>query len=324
VSTLDASFERPRITRWWPEAALVILCCFWLYLMAASRGWDIPLYLVYVSVGVVYGLRMWPLRPAVLAIVLVVISTGGLTLLDVSRGGESAAELVEVPLLALFYVTMVLHVRSRQRTLGLLGRMLSHERRMYAHASHELMTPLTVARGEVELLIRHGRPSDDDLARAEVVVLEELQRSEQLTSDLLLSAELTFSERERLPTSADDLVLDAIERWHSRMPGTLRIDAVACGTLTASRHDLSRALDTLLANAAWHAGPDGITRIASRFDSDRVLITVVDEGPPRAERLELGLAVVTEIVESHGGRVLVANMPGRGTSVTIELPAREE
>jgi signal transduction histidine kinase len=312
--------------------------------MERWHGFDLPFYLVYVSVGLVYGLRMWAVRPAVTAIVLVMISTGGLTLLDVSRGVESAAELVEVPLLSLFYLTMVLHVRSRQRMLGIVSKVLNHEGRLHAYATHELMTPLTVARGEMELLVRNGRPSDEDLARAEVVVLDELRRSEQLASDLLLSARFAFAEIDPQPMATDDLVLDAVERWHDRMPGPLRIDAVACGTVMAAHDGLRRVLDNLLANAARHSSPGGVVRIASRNDGERFLITVVDEGagiPPddlahvfdpfyrgsdshgrRTARpgFGLGLALVKDIVESHGGTVRIASTLGRGTSVTVNLP----
>jgi signal transduction histidine kinase len=345
VSAVHAEVERrepPRLARWWPELALVVVCCFFLYLMRAWHGIDIPFYLVYLSVGLVYGLRMWSVRPAVVAIALVMISTGGLTLLDVSRGVENPAELIEVPLLSLFYLTMVLHVRSRQRMLGMLARVVNHEGRLHAYATHELMTPLTVARGEMELLIRNGRPSDEDLARTENVVLDELRRSEQLARDLLLSAQFVFSEVERYPLNAEDIVLDAVERWHGRMPGGLRIDAVACGTVLAAPDGLQRVLDNLLANAARHSSPDDIVRIASRNDGERLLITVVDEGSgipsedlgyvfdpfyrgtgdPRGERPGpgLGLALVKDIVESHGGSVRIASMLGHGTSVTIDLP----
>jgi two-component system OmpR family sensor kinase len=344
VSAVHAGHERPRprFARWWPELALVVVCCFFLYLMRAWHGIDIPFYLVYLSVGLVYGLRMWSIRPAVLAIALVMISTGGLTLLDVSRGVENPAELIEVPLLALFYLTMVLHVRSRQRMLGMLSRVLNHEGRLHAYATHELMTPLTVARGEMELLIRNGRPSDEDLARTENVVLDELRRSEQLTSDLLLSAQFAFSEIDRHPLSAEDLVLDAVERWHGRMPGPLRIDAVACGTVLAAQDGLRRVLDNLLANAARHTCAGDVVRIASRNDGERLLITVVDEGSgiPTEDLAHvfdpfyrgtgdvrgvrpgpgLGLALVKDIVESHGGSVRIASTLGHGTSVTIDLP----
>jgi signal transduction histidine kinase len=342
VSAVQASPQRAGIARWWPELSLTVVCCFCLYLMQTWHEGDVPFYLVYVSVGVVYGLRMWAMRPAVLAIALVIVSTGGLTLLDVSRGFESAAELVEVPLLSLFYLTMVVHVRSRQRMLGMLTRMLSHERRLHANATHELMTPLTVARGEMELLIRNGRPSDDELARAEGVVIDELRRSEQLASDLLLSARFAFAEIDCHPVSTDDLVLDAVERWHAQMPGPLRIDAVACGTVMAAHDGLQRVLDNLLANAARHSRPGGVVRVASRNDGKRFLLTVVDEGSGiPTEDLEhvfdpfyrgsdergddrpgfgLGLAIVKDIVEWHGGSVRIASWPDEGTSVTIELP----
>jgi signal transduction histidine kinase len=330
---------------WWPEALLVVVCCFWLYMMHTWHGWDIPFYFVYVSVGIVYGLRMWALLHALVAITLVVVSTSGLILLDVARGTENAAELVEVPLMTIFFVIMILHVNSRQRTVSRVARMLKHERRLHAYAAHELMTPLTVARGEVELLLRNGRPSDEALARVQVVVLDELLRSEQLASDLLLAARVNLGAVVRAPTSADDLVLDAVERWQGRMPGPLLVDEIACGSLVAARDELSRALDNLLSNAARHSPAGAATRIASRRDGDLLVISVSDEGSgvspddvahvfDRFYRGDcehcdgrpgtgLGLAIVKQVVESHGGTVRLVSVPGKGTTVTLVVPGFE-
>jgi signal transduction histidine kinase len=335
-------FRRPT---WWPEGLLVLICGVWLYLMQTWQGGDIPFYLVYASVAIVYGRRMWAVRYALVAILLVVVSTGGLILRDVLHGTESAAELVEVPLLTIFFAIMVLHVNSRQRTASMVARMLKHERRLHAYAAHELMTPLTVARGEVELLLRNGRPSDEALARAQAVVLDELDRSEQLASDLLLAARVNLGGVERAAMSADDLVLDAVERWRDRMPGPLIVDQVACGSVFAARDELSRALDNLLSNAARHSPPDGTTRVASRGEGDVLVITVTDEGSgvSSADLLHvfdrfyrsdegqavgrpgtgLGLAIVKDVVESHGGTVLIEVMPGGGTRLTLEVPGFE-
>jgi hypothetical protein len=101
---------------WLPEATLVASCVVWLALMLAWKEWEaLPFHFIYISVSVVYGLRMWHVRTAAIAIALVALTTGALTLIAVERGTEGPAELVEVPLMSLLYLTMVLHVSIRLR-----------------------------------------------------------------------------------------------------------------------------------------------------------------------------------------------------------------
>jgi signal transduction histidine kinase len=328
---------------WWPEALLVASCVGWLWLMYSWQHWEaLPFHFIYVSVGVAYGLRMWRFTSAVLAILLVALSTAGMTLVGIHRGTEAPAELVEVPLMSLIYMTMVLHVSSRQRAAAIVERLLERERRLYANASHELMTPLTVARGEVELITRNGAPSEQRLSRMQEVVTEELRRSEELVTNLLLAARVNFGALQREEVNADDLILDEVERWHGKTPCPIVIDHLAFGTITASREDLLRVLDNLLQNAARHTSPDDIIRLGSRNMNGRLVMTVQDTGegigpddlPHVFERFYrselnrasgkagsgLGLSIVKDVVEAHGGSVTLASTLGTGTTVTVELP----
>jgi signal transduction histidine kinase len=329
--------------RWWPEATLVVACVWWLILMVTWEGWEpLPFHFIFIGVSVVYGLRMWHVRAAALAIGLVALSTGALTLLAVERGTEGSAELAEVPLMSLLFLTMVLHVNTRQRVSGLISQLLEQERRLRAYATHELMTPLTVARGEIELLARQPTALPEHASRAHEVVLEELRRAEQVVSDLLLAARFAVATPTTELINADDLVLDTAERWHERVPGRLVVHAVACGTIDVARDDLLRALDNILANAARYSGADATISIGSRARAGRLEIRIEDTGPgiaaedlPRifewfyrsaSARLSerkgsgLGLAIVRNIVEAHGGSVAIESKPGRGTAVTVELP----
>jgi signal transduction histidine kinase len=315
--------------------------------METWESWEaLPFHFIYIGVGVVYGLRMWRVRAAVLAITLVALSTGALTLIAVNRGTEGAAELAEVPLMSLIYLTMVLHVNSRQRAARLVEQLLDHERRLHAYATHELMTPLTVARGEIELLDRKRVARPDDVARTHRVVLDELRRSEKLVSDLLLAARITVGTPTLELVNAEDIVLDAAERWDARTPAGVVVDAVACGTIHVARDDLMRALDNLLTNAARHSDAEDVIHISSHGRGGALELRVEDTGrgidpsdlPHVFDRFYrssesrqsawpgagLGLAIVRDIVEGHGGSVTIASRVGDGTVVTIVLPGFED
>jgi signal transduction histidine kinase len=329
--------------RWLPEAALVTACACWLVLMMTWEGWEaLPFHFIYIAVSVAYGLRMWHVRGAGLAIGLVALSTGALTLVAVDRGTEGTAELAEVPLMSMLFLTMVLHVSSRQRAAGIISQLLEQERRLRAYATHELMTPLTVARGEIELLTRHGTPSAEEMQRAHEIVLEELRRSEQVVGDLLLAARLAVAVPTIDQVNADDLVLDTVERWHERVPGRLVVGGVACGSIGVDRDEVLRALDNVVANAARHSGADSVIEISSCARDGRLHIRIQDTGAgiapedlphvfdwffrsastrlSRRQGSGLGLAIVRNVVESHGGSVSIESRLGVGTQVAIELP----
>jgi two-component system, OmpR family, sensor kinase len=216
---------------------------------------------------------------------------------------------------------------------GVLNRMLASleqartsERRFLADASHELRTPVTSLRGNVEYAVRHG--VDDD-------VLADLQRDAlrlaQLVDDLLVL------EREGAPCELrvlqlDELVGDAV-RDHDA--GRLRTGPLPSVQVTGDEDALRRAIENLIDNALVHGPAGGEVQVTLVRDDERALLSVRDAGPgpdpAERERLferfwrgpdaadrpgsGLGLSIVKTIVERHRGRVLVD-----GSTFTIDLP----
>ena len=162
-----------------------MFCIVNLVWMATAHGWEaLPVHFIFVSVSIVYGLRMWNALNSVLALFAVVAPIFVLTLRAIEMGSESQAEVAEIPLMSLIFLVMVWHVRERQL-------VVERGRALFDNASHELLTPLTIARGELELLGRNGNvPTMEELLQTRQVVLEELQRSEVLASGLLALSRL--------------------------------------------------------------------------------------------------------------------------------------
>jgi signal transduction histidine kinase len=218
--------------------------------------------------------------------------------------------------------------------------MRRHERTFVAEASHELRSPLTMLRTELELMAR-DRPTGAAFEAATASALEETQRLGRLADDLLL---LGTADGRRValrvtPVSARELIEGAAARAHRRPPDLeVRIDADAAVVL-ADPDRVAQALDNLLENAARHAA--GHVEVVARQAGPNVELHVLDDGPgfppdflPRAwERFSrgdaargdggagLGLSIVRTIAELHGGRTGAANRPEGGADVWFSLPA---
>lgn len=208
------------------------------------------------------------------------------------------------------------------RMLSSLDRARSSERRFLADASHELRTPVTALRGNVEYAIRHG-------ASAEVLadLRHDADRLARLVDDLLVL------ERAGGPADLTPVALDELARAAADGQARVVLGPVEAAHVRGDREALERALSNLVENALVHGPPDGVVTVAVRVNGDHGRLTVSDEGsgpsdPARVfERFwrspesagrpgsGLGLSIVQAIVERHGGRIDV-----KRSAFTIELP----
>src|SRR6266566_4398852 len=251
--------------------------------MVRWERWEtVPFHFIWVSLTLVYGFRVW--RPGATALTLgfVIVSTGTLITVDVSRGTQEWSELTEVPLMSAMFMAMVWHARRRQEALGMAERhaeqlesTLEREERFLHDASHELRTPVTIARGHLEVLGRsngRGFPEID-------VALDELSRMERILDRLLLLARADqpdFLELE--PIELDHFLEDVFVRWSEIAPRSWRLGALAHGTLRADPEQLRIALDALLENAVKYSEPGDPIELSSRATGNKVVIEVEDEG----------------------------------------------
>jgi two-component system, OmpR family, sensor histidine kinase MprB len=208
------------------------------------------------------------------------------------------------------------------------------QRRLVADASHELRTPLTAVRTNVDLL-REGKLPADEAQRALAEASVELAALTSLVSDLV---ELARGEERKLRFEAvelDDLVAGAVERAQARAPQMRFQTALEHSTVQADPVLLDRAVSNLLDNAVKY-GPEGST---VRVSVARGEVTVADEGPGIAgddlphvfDRFYrsasarskpgagLGLAIVREAAEAHGGRA-TAESSSAGARFRLTLP----
>jgi signal transduction histidine kinase len=334
----------------WPRRRAVELAWFafaianLLAMMRWERWETIPFHFIWVSLTLVYGFRVWRPGSTALTLGFVVVSTGVLILIDAANGSQEWGELFEVPLMSAMFLAMVWHARRRQDALAIaeehssrLESLLSRQERFLHDASHELRTPVTIARGHLEVLERTNGGG------AEVgVALDELSRMERILERLLLLARADQPDFVELQEfELDRFLEDVFVRWSEIAPRTWRLGTLAYGTLRADPEQLRIALDSLLENAVKYSEPGDRIELSSRATGSKVTIQIADEGigvPDEAHALiferfaradaartratggvGLGLAIVDTIVKAHGGRCSVVRRE-RGSVFAVELP----
>jgi signal transduction histidine kinase len=313
-----------------------------------GRWETIPFHFIWVSLTLVYGFRVW--RPSATGTVLgtVAIGTALLLVWDVHVGSQEWAETTEVPLMSAMFLAMVWHARRRQQALGIAEQLadqraslLQRQQRFLHDASHELRTPVTIARGHLEVLERHSGQS------AEVAVaLDELNRMERIVERLLRLArsdQPDFVVPE--PIDIESFLEDVFLRWAEVAPRRWRLGPVVQGVLHADPEALREALDALLENAVKYSAPHSEIELGSRAQNGTLVIDVRDRGRgipadavariferfARADAARsradggvgLGLAIVDAIVKAHDGRVSVRTSP-EGSTFSLVLPGFTE
>jgi signal transduction histidine kinase len=316
-----------------------------------GQGWEtVPFHFIYVSFTILYGFRAWRGRATLLGILFVTITTGAATAFGIARNWEEPPELTEVPLMSLMFVAMVYHVHRRQQAQAVAEALASERARdverksaFLSDAAHELLTPITIGRGHLELLQRNPREAPDELRATCDIVLGELGRMERVINRLLLLESAggnALRTRERVDTAA--LLRRTFERWRGTAARDWRLGPLPPGTVAADADQLTLALDALIENAVQHTSEGGVIEIAAAARAGALRIRVRDDGDgipgeacPRVfERfyrvggawnrrhggVGLGLAIVKAIAEAHGGGVSVRSSPGAGSTFELWLP----
>ena len=218
---------------------------------------------------------------------------------------------------------------------------LEHERAFVANASHELRSPLSVLKAELEVALMEG--GDVEHLRGSVAsAIEETDRIVALAEGLLVlaSAEQGLLALEREEVDTESLIRDVAERCAPLASQRGRdLDVVADGACAVSgdRARLEQALGNLIENALRHGR--GSVTVYQRRVGDRVELGVADRGdgfpaeflPEAFDRFTradpsrprggtgLGLAIVRAIAHAHDGTVQAGNRTGGGAEVWISL-----
>jgi two-component system sensor histidine kinase MprB len=220
--------------------------------------------------------------------------------------------------------------------LDTLEHSIAAQRQLVADASHELRTPITSLRTNIEVLAESEQLPPDERARLLADVEEQTTELGMLVADLIELARGDEPRRETEDVRLDELVREAVARAHRHAPAIAFEAALEPAVVEGSRERLARAVNNLLDNAAKHSAPGGLVEVSV----DRGGVRVRDHGtgvdpedlPHLFDRFYrgassrgrpgsgLGLAIVRQVAEQHGGSVRAANAAGGGAEFVLELP----
>jgi signal transduction histidine kinase len=231
-------------------------------------------------------------------------------------------------------------------TLVRLDDSFNRIREFTLHASHELKTPLTVLRGEVETALRDEPLSPAARERA-VSQLEEFLRLTRIVDGLTLLAKADTGQIAlRLETVRfDELVRDNfsdVQMLASPQHIQVTLDGCAEISVRGDRHRLRQLLLNLADNAVKYNQPQGRINLDLRRAGEVAEFTIVNTGagiPPEflsrvfdrffrvdaahgtaVEGCGLGLSIAQWIASAHGGTIEITSEPGKATVVTLRLP----
>jgi signal transduction histidine kinase len=248
-------------------------------------------------------------------------------------------------------ITAHAQVEEFNRLVNVLNGMLERldrgmlaQRRIIADVGHDLRTPITAMRGEVEVALRHPR-TPERYQQVLQSVLEEVNHLGTISDALLLLARIETGELVPIPRETDiaSLVDRAVGRLRQRVadhPITSTGNGIGAAEVDGPMVEL--VLDHLLDNAVRHTPPGTPVEVTVAGGTERVSVTIADRGPGVSgdilphlfERFYrgdsarerggagLGLTVAAAIVSAHRGSIAARPASPTGLTVIVELPRR--
>lgn len=236
--------------------------------------------------------------------------------------------------------------RTLNQMLGRLDASFSQVRRFSADASHELQTPLTILRGELEVALRSPRTSGEYESTIQSA-LEEVDRITRLVDGLLIlhRAEAGALRMDRRTVDLGRLLEEVY--WRLKVVSdsrSIHLDLISTEgvIIQGDREQLRRLILNLADNAVKYTEPGGRVILSLGLDGQWAVLDVADSGMGipageldqifqpfyRSEEVRsvaatgagLGLSIARSIALAHGGRIEVESEPGHGSVFRLFIP----
>ena len=234
--------------------------------------------------------------------------------------------------------------RSFNQMLERLNNAFAAQRQFVGNAAHELRTPLALMQARLELFSAEHTDVLPETAEFLALLREQTERLTQMTKTLLEMSNLqqvSRNEHIQLAPMIEEIFTDLASLAEKK-----KISLVydGDGVMTGSDALIYRLLFNLTENAVKYNHPGGRVRVSVTQEPEKLLIRVSDTGcgiPVEYQQsifqpffrvdksrsrefggAGLGLSLVWEIANLHGGRVWVAESSEGGTTIAVELPAR--
>ena len=234
--------------------------------------------------------------------------------------------------------------RSFNQMLERLNNAFAAQRQFVGNAAHELRTPLALMQVRLELFSAEHTDVLPETAEFLTLLREQTERLTQMTKTLLEMSNLqqvSRNERIQLAPMIEEIFTDLASLAEKK---EISLVYDGDGVMTGSDALIYRLLFNLTENAVKYNHPGGRVRVSVTQEPEKLLIRVSDTGcgiPGEYQQsifqpffrvdksrsrefggAGLGLSLVWEIANLHGGRVWVAESSDNGTTIAVELPAR--
>ena len=234
--------------------------------------------------------------------------------------------------------------RSFNQMLERLNNAFAAQRQFVGNAAHELRTPLALMQARLELFSAEHSDVLPETAEFLALLREQTERLTQMTKTLLEMSNLqqvARNERIQLAPMIEEIFTDLASLAEKK---EISLVYDGDGVMTGSDALIYRLLFNLTENAVKYNHPGGRVRVSVTQEPEKLLIRVSDTGcgiPGEYQQsifqpffrvdksrsrefggAGLGLSLVWEIANLHGGRVWVAESSESGTTIAVELPAR--
>ena len=235
--------------------------------------------------------------------------------------------------------------RSFNQMLERLNNAFSAQRQFTGNAAHELRTPLALMQAQLELFSAEHPDVRPETAEFLTLLREQTERLIQLTRTLLEMSNLrqvARNERIQLAPMIEEIFTD-LAPLSDKLGVTLT--AEGDGIMTGSDALIYRLIFNLTENAVKYNRPGGSVRVCVTQETEKLLIRVSDTGCGIPEKYQqsifqpffrvdksrsreyggagLGLSLVWEIADLHGGSVWVEKSSEKGTTIAVGLPTQQ-
>lgn len=239
------------------------------------------------------------------------------------------------------------------KTLRPIELMTLKQKTFMSNAAHEIKTPLTVLKTDLEVTLRDRQASIADLRTSLTSALEEVDSLTNITNNLMLQAKLA-SQTASTATFIDVDLADVIANCVTQLTKLAKTKGITIDVklednlaVKGDAQALASLFTNIIENAVKYNTPNGSVAITSTVTATKTFITIQDTGIGIAVEdlphifepfyrvdkshtrqgvggVGLGLAIAKEIVSSHKGDILVESTQGTGTKFVLSFPTSEK